>query len=203
MLDKSVPYYGVMMVKTDTSRYPRYELPEGYSLSGYKVGFENEWAALTYSVEQTDSLEEARQIYANEFLTRVELLPKRSLFVLDKDGRVAACGSLWFGSHFGVELPRIHHVAAHREHQGKGLVKALMTTLLDTYNELGYRNFIYLTSQTWSYKALYIYSKCGFLPYKGDKPVNWKADNFEDDNARAWAIIGGKIHEYEEAKAKK
>lgn len=45
------------------------------------------------------------------------------------------------------------------------------------YNECGFKSCIYLTSQTWSYKAIGIYGKFGFAPYMGEKPKNWRSVN--------------------------
>jgi GNAT superfamily N-acetyltransferase len=193
MLDKSIPYIGVLMVKTDTTIYPRYNLPKGFTLSGYRVGYEIEWAKLMFEVEQTNTLEEAQKIFAEEFLPMPELLTKQCLFALDKDGEIAATASLWHGSHFGENFQRIHWVATRPKYQSKGLVKALLTKLFDVYNELGYKNFIYLTSQTWSYKALNIYSKFGFKPFMNDEPIAWNNKAQE-----AWGIIDQKIMEYKQ-----
>lgn len=173
MLDKSIPYIGVLMVKTDTTTYPHFDIPEGFTLTGYCIGFEIEWAKLMFEVEQTNTLEEAEKIFEKEFLSIPELLFKQCLFALDKNGEIAATASLWHGSHFGEVFQRIHWVATRSKYQGKGLVKALLTRLFDVYNELGYKNFIYLTSQTWSYKALNIYSKFGFKPFMDENPVVW------------------------------
>ena len=196
MIDKSLPYIGVVMVKTDTKNYPCYELPEGYTFSGYRKGFEEQWAEIMYKVDHTDTLQQARDIFEREFMSMHELMPRQCLFVLDREGKVAATASLWHGNHFGKTYQRIHWVATCPEHQGKGLVKALMTKLLDLYNELGYKDFIYLTTQTWSYKAINIYYQFGFVPYMGEKPVNWRAENFEEKNILAWKVIDEKIAEY-------
>jgi Acetyltransferases len=89
-------------------------------------------------------------------------------------------------------------VATLPEYQGKGLTKALLTRLFDLYNELGFDGFIYLTSQTWSYKAINIYSKFGFLPYTGQKPLNWTGENetFSVETEKAWDMIQHKIWQY-------
>ncbi len=200
MLDKSVPYIGVLMVKTDTAVYPRFELPDGFIFTGFQSGYDTEWARLMFDVDQTGTLGEAEDIFKKEFLPQSGLLSKQCLFVLDRTGKVSATGSLWHGEHFGEAFQRIHWVATRPEYQGKGLVKALLTKLMDVYNELGHKNFIYLTSQTWSYKALNIYSQFGFKPYRGEKPVNWKADNFGEENRTAWEIIEGKINDYKRLK---
>ena len=68
-----------------------------------------------------------------------------------------------------------------------------MTRLLERYAELGWQDDIYLTSQTWSYKAINIYAKFGFRPYLGEKPANWVCGDFAAENARAWCLIREKI----------
>lgn len=191
MLDKSIPYIDVLMVKTDTKTYPYFELPEGFVLTGFRPGYETEWAKLMFESNQTDTLKEAEDIFEKEFLSSPELLPKQCLFALDKNGRVAAVASLWHGKHFGESFQRIHWVATRLEYQGMGLAKALLTKLFDVYNELGYNGFIYLTSQTWSYKALNIYYKFGFKPFMDENPVAWNNKAKE-----AWDIIEKKITEY-------
>lgn len=200
MLDKSIPHIGVLMVKTDTSTYPCFELPNGFALSGYQEGYETEWANLMFDIGQTDTLKEAQDIFEKEFLSMPSLLAKQCLFALDHNGRIVATASLWHGEHFGKTFQRIHWVASCPQHQGKGLIKALLTKLLDVYNEFCYKDFIYLTSQTWSYKALNIYAKFGFKPYKGEKPINWKDDTFEEKNETAWTMIEQKIELYERMK---
>lgn len=195
MLDKSVPFIGVLMTKTDTFCYPRYALPEGFTFCGYHPGMEHAWAELMFSVEQTDTLEQAKDIFQREFLTSPLLLPEQCLFVLDSQGNTAAAASLWYGNHFGKVLPRIHWVAAVPEYQGRGLVKALLTRLMDAYDDKENGGFLYLTTQTWSYKAINLYSKFGFQSYMGEKPENWRSENFTEENERAWEIIRQKIKE--------
>ena len=210
-LDRSLPHIGVIMEKTDTKSYPSFDLPAGFSFSLYQPGYEEEWASLQYTVGQTDSLEEARGAFFSEFLqTEKDKMCRRMVFVLNPAGKVVGSAVLWAGSHFGREYQRVHWVAVNPEYQGLGISKALVTWVLDLYNALGYDGYIYLTSQTWSYKALNVYSKFGFKPYLGAKPQNWIAGDmtadpfipwdFETKNREAWKIIGEKIEEYEKRK---
>ena len=147
-----------------------------------------------FSLGQTECLQEAHDIFRAEFLAKPELLQTQCLFVLDAGSAVAATASLWVGNHFGRELLRIHWVACAGEYQGRGLAKALMTKLLDTARALDYRDMLYLTSQTWSYKALGLYARFGFAPYLDERPVNWKpqSGDFARETQEAWAIIKSK-----------
>lgn len=94
---------------------------------------------------------------------------------------------------------RVHWVAVNEEHQNKGIAKALITKILDIYHELGYKDYIYLTTQTWSYAAINIYLGFGFKPYLGEQ-LPWKSYNFVEENKNAWALIFEKIHECESLK---
>jgi len=193
-LDRSIPHIGVLMDKTDTAEYPRHTLPAGYAFSHYKPDLEAQWAALHFEVGQTDSLEEAEAIFKNDFAGRDI---GRMLFVLDQNNELAGTGCLWDGNHFGTTLQRLHWIAVSPRHQGRGIAKAVVSKLLDVYNELGYADYIYLTSQTWSYRALRLYMGFGFRPYMGEKPPNWHAVDFTQEKIEAWRRIYGKLNEYE------
>lgn len=228
-LDRSLPHIGVLMEKFDTKCYPKYELPKGYHFSKYKQGFEEEWAKLQFEVEETDTLEEAKIAFNSEFLHGESMnwinrttnhpdfnniessrffikLCERMVFIVDNKDKVVGTGCVWGGKMFGEEFQRLHWIAVSPEHQGKGIAKALVSKLLDIYNELGYNGYIHLTSQTWSYKALNIYMEFGFKPYFGEKPLNWKAVNltsgkfepwdYKEKNIEAWNMIYEKIDLY-------
>jgi len=204
------------MEKFDTAEYPRHALPAGYAFAQYKPGLEAQWAALHCEVGQCDSIEEAETIFEREFMAPpdptslagdvchtpsqakraipdAEALAGRMLFVLDESNLLAGTGCLWDGNHFGRTLQRLHWIAVSPGHQGRGIAKAIVSRLLDLYNELGYGGYIYLTSQTWSYRALNMYAGFGFRPYMGEKPVNWRCGDFAKESAEAWRMIFEKI----------
>lgn len=189
MLDKSIPFTGLLMEKTDPERYPVYQLPDGYTFDTYHPGDELAWGQIHYDLGQTASLDEAVELFRKEFLYLPQQAARRCFFVKDAGGQIAATASLWTGDTFGSTLQRIHWVATAPDHQGHGLAKALLTRLFQLYHELGYSRYIYLISQTWSYKALHLYMRFGFKPYMGKKPVNWKSDNFDEENSKAWELV--------------
>ncbi|MDW7659664.1 MAG: GNAT family N-acetyltransferase [Bacillota bacterium] len=198
MLDRSIPYIGVLMEKFDTDNYPVYLLPAGYSFCLYRQGLEEDWCRLQLESKQVDSLEAAQRIFADEFVIRPDLLARQCFFVSDdRTNEIVGTASLWTGSHFGEERHRLHWVTVDTRYQGKGLAKALLTRVFDCYNEQDYSGYIYLTSQTWSYKALNLYASFGFLPYFGPKPANWKStEDFARETETAWKLIRQKIDAY-------
>jgi hypothetical protein len=62
---------------------------------------------------------------------------------------------------------------------------------------VGYQDEIYLTSQTWSYRAINIYLSFGFQSYHGPKPINWQGagPDFEPQSTYAWRLITEKINQ--------
>jgi GNAT superfamily N-acetyltransferase len=197
MLDKSIPYIGVLMEKFDTDNYPVFILPPGYSFCLYKPGLEADWCRLQLESRQVDSLEAAQRIFVDEFAIRPDLLATQCIFARDdRTDEIVGTASLWTGSHFGEERLRLHWVTVDTRYQGKGLAKALLTRVFDCYNEQGHKGYIYLTSQTWSYKAVNIYAQFGFRPYRGPQPANWKnTGDFTGETETAWQLIWQKIDE--------
>ncbi len=199
MLDKTLPYYPMIMVREPDADcdYPCYSLPEGYAFRTYTDGMAEEWARLQMSVEHFTNIEDARQYFAKEFSTNEKkaLMKEQCFFISNHMDELIATATLWYGSHFGRKLWRIHWVAVHPSCQGKGLAKALLTKLLDTYYSKGYTDMLYLTTQTWSYKAIKLYLAYGFQPYVGCRPVNFETDKseeqFQKDNQKAWELVLG------------
>jgi len=210
-LDRALPHIRILMEKRDTSVYPKCELPAGYHFSHYKPGFERLWAAVQCDVEHADTLENAEAAFKNEFLgaentPRYKALTEKMLFIMDADDDLAGTGAIWDGDTFGEVFQQVHWIAVASKHQNKGLSKSLLSGLLDIYNALGYGGYIYLSSQTWSYKAINVYMKFGFRPYMGVQPANWRSVNmvsgnyepwdYAEKNAEAWKIINNKIRQY-------
>lgn len=196
MQDRTVPFFPVLMEKLDTQVYPRHDLPQGYAFCAYEPGMEADWCRLVHEVGPVDSAAAARKIFEEEFLPYPGELRRRCLFVRDPQGEKVATASLWHGNHFGKTLQRVHWVMVSQKAQGKGLAKALLTRLLDIYNAEGFSGYLYLTSETWSYKAMNIYEKFGFLPYMGPKPAQWPCGDFEETAVQAWRIIHEKLALY-------
>lgn len=199
MLDKSLKHYGVIMTKSDKI-YPKYALRDGYHFKYYEKGDEKDWAALEYAVDEFESVEDGILYFKDNFLIDLEGVKKRCLFVCDAYGNKIATASAWYGNLDGKKRARIHWVSVHPNHHGLGLCKAMMTELLDQYKRLGYEDLIYLTSQTWSYKAINIYKGFGFLPYDDGASGQYKgsAGDYEIDFETAWQLIDDKLNAYKE-----
>lgn len=189
MLDKTIPFYSVIMETDHPENYPRYGLPDGFTFLLWEPGLETEWARIHTDLGQFKSIEEGERVFAKEFLDRPELARTRCFFVKAPNGTVAATASLWDGDLFGPVLPRIHWVAVGPAWQGFGLAKALLSHLFDLFQVVETGHYLYLVSQTWSYKAIHLYQRFGFQPYRGPRPQHSDNKNFMDDNVKAWDLI--------------
>ncbi len=166
MIDKSIPYFPLIMAKCDTENYPKCFLPDGYEFVFYKEGDARIWSEIQASVGSFDSVERGIDVFYNDFVNNQALkAEERVIFVKAPDGEYIATAALWDGEHYGKREQRIHWVATKDSHAGKGIAKAMLTFLMDLYNQLGYSGFIYLTTGTRNYPAVRIYQKFGFEIY--------------------------------------
>ncbi len=212
-IDHSLPHIYVIMERTIKHTYKNIELPDGFYFSTYKDGFDKQFGKLLYAVEEVDSITAGINVFHKTFLqsdsistniktlNNYSVMVKNLVFICNLDGRVVASGALWPGRHFGKELIRLHWITVLPSYQNLGLSKAIVKKLLAKFDELYAGEYLYLSSQTQSYKALSIYSTFGFTPYFGPMPTNWKLADIEPkdftyQNNLAWKIINQQINSY-------
>lgn len=196
MIDKSIPNYDLFMVKTDPENYPKNPLPEGYYFEFYKNGDEKDWARLECELGQFESIEQGVECFEKQFLIDQTLDPHdRMLFVRSLDGEAVATLTLWNGNHFGREYQRAHWLAVSDKCAGKGIAKALLSRVLQLFNELGYKDFIYLVTGSWFYPAIYIYRKYGFKEYTDAKSLlpNVTDEKFAENTKKCIELVDLKL----------
>lgn len=199
MLDKSIRYFDVAMLRKQGAGVPIYHLPAGYCFESYRHDLKSHWCTLQYANDHFDSLEAASAYFEAEFGRRISELSARMYFVKSPAGYYVATATLWDGQEFGKTLPRIHWVLVDKSEQGKGIAKALITKLLETNQHIyADAEMVYLTSQTWSYKALNLYKAFGFEAYVGSSVLHiGEAPQFEKHATEAWLLIEEKIGTYQ------
>jgi GNAT superfamily N-acetyltransferase len=199
MLDLTIPKISVSLFKKETKTYPRYSLPDGYYFTFYKKGDEVDWARIHVEVAQFETVSQGIETFNHEFITNQRLKPdERVIFIRDPSGEIIATSALWDGEYLGELSQRIHWVCVTDKCTGLGIAKAMLTKLMDMYNELGYSDFIHLWTGTRNYAAIAIYKSFGFEYYRGgiNPRSNSLTDNFFEQNEEALAFIEGKIAEY-------
>lgn len=198
MLDKSVPYYQVFMTKNDITKFDKYELPEGFSFTPYKMGMMIDWVRLQMYYEFFKNYGEAITFFKNIYLNQGSMINTRLIFVKDKDNVIIGSGALWVGTHFGAVMHKIQGLAIHPEFRKKGVAEAIISRLYEIAVELECKGGLYTNASTWNYPAVNLLFKMGFSAYMGNRPKNHEVTNeeFNENNQLAWNIIMTKINDY-------
>ncbi|MDQ0971200.1 ribosomal protein S18 acetylase RimI-like enzyme [Neobacillus niacini] len=162
MLDKSIPYFNVIMKRPAGTPIPNFLLPEGYSFAWFTEGKEQQWAEIEASVSEFLNTDDALNYFRIEYLPFLSELKQRVLFIQNEKGNEVGTITGWWNMTEGKRDPSIHWFAVKKEYQNQGLGKALVCECLNRLSLLDGDNDIYLHTQTWSYKAIGIYLKVGF-----------------------------------------
>lgn len=162
MLDKLIPYYHVLMKREKGSSFSSFELPSGFKYVLFKAGDEKDWAEIEASVGEFDKAIDALLFFQKNYLPYIKELERRCLFIENDDGRKVATLTIWW-CYTGVRRdPWIHWVAVRPEFQGLGIGKAIVSEGIKRLIDIEGDRDVYLHTQTWSYKAIGIYTKAGF-----------------------------------------
>ena len=162
MLDKSIPYVPLCMRRDPQNPLPTHPLPEGFRFVFYDAGAECDWARIETSVLEFDSEMDALLYFQKEFLVYESEAKRRCLFVETKDREKIATASAWWAYTGTRRDPIMHWVAVKPSFQGMGIGKALISKALDHMVEIEGDRAFYLSTQTWSHKAVFLYEWAGF-----------------------------------------
>ena len=178
MIDKSVPYVSFLMFRKKDSHTPVYNLPDGYNFALYKPGDEKSWAEIETSVLEFGSESDALNYFNKEFIPYIKDFEKRGLFIENNKGEKIATSTAWWccPNHC---IPRLHWVAVKPEYQGLGLGKAVVSKCTQMMIELDGERDFFLSTQTWSHKAVKIYEKFGYNISSEKKICGDKNDNYK------------------------
>lgn len=162
MLDKSIPYYNIIMRRKSGTSVPEVILPEGFSFVNFTAGDEDQWAEIEASVLEFDTVEEAKDYFKAEYLPYFKEIQRRLLFIQTEKGEKVATFTIWWNYIGELRIPSVHWVAVKPEYQGLGLGKAIVFKGIEKALSIEGDRDIYLHTQTWSYRAIGIYMKAGF-----------------------------------------
>lgn len=189
MLDKTIPHKRILMKRPKGEAWKEYELPAGYTFCHYEEGNEQDWAEIETSVGEFDNIESALKYYNKEFMPYAEELKRRQMFIQAPNKQLIATVSAWWKLAGERRDPILHWVAARPEYQGKGLGKALVSEGIKRIVQLEGDVDMYLSTQTWSYKAVNIYLDAGFEMLEATESYG----GYKNENAEAVQIVRDKL----------
>lgn len=191
MLDKSIPYKNIIMRRPAERLEPTREaslsggvlpepsLPEGFAFKFYGPGDAEHWAELETSVLEFDSVQAAEKYFGQDFLPHEEALKSRMVFVVNDHGKYVATATAWWNDFEGWHQAALHWVSVRPEFQGLGLGGAVVMKAVSLFKQCEPGLDVYLHTQTWSHKAVRLYTKLGFHICKTDTLGNQHNDYSE------------------------
>lgn len=175
--DDRICYYELLL-ESDITEVPQYELPKGYRFVSYTDGDVDAWIAIEMSAKEFVSYEQGLEAWNRYYATKLEELPNRMFFIETNEGEKIATATAFYDI-YGRDASDdgwLHWVAVKREYQGKGLSKPLITYVLRMMNQLGYVH-AKVPTQTNTWLACKVYMDLGFIPVKKNLEQNhegWK-----------------------------
>ena len=162
MMDKTIPYYPIVMCRGPGSTIPDNILPAGFKLDTYKKGDEKAWVKIARLLREFENEREGLSYFESEFKNDEDELSRRCLFLVTPEGEKIGTLTNWW-AYTGVRRdPWMKWFLLHPEYQGKGLGKGTFYEGLRRMLAIEGDRTIYLHTQTWSYKGINIYRKAGF-----------------------------------------
>ena len=185
MLDKSVPYFRVILKRTAGTPLPQAALPEGYSFRLYQPGDEKDWGEIETSVLEFDDAAKAAAYYQEHYGLYQEEAARRTLFLCAPDGGKVGTFTAWW-CYTGVRrYPLVSWVALRPAYQGKGLGKALIARGVRLMAEIEGDVRMYFPTQSWSHKAIKLYQWAGFSLVTDEE----KPGGFDNQTPQAMPIL--------------
>lgn len=177
MLDRTIPFYNTIL-RCDCYQHREVILPNGFSIANYDKGYEKAWAELEFSVGDFDSLEEAENYFAASYMQNQELLLSNVRFLLNKDKAVIGSCIAWQDKRKASYVSSLHWLIVDEEYHGMGLGKALCCEIMNIFEAQG-QFPIYIHTQPWSWKAIFLYLSLGFKLQKTDTFANYTNEYYE------------------------
>lgn len=176
-LEKTLKYYELLMTYEDTSKFFKYDLPNGFHYEFYKSGDEYNWIDIHISSGEFTSYDRGMEYFHQFYDSFMNELNKRLIFIVNDSGEKVGTAtiSLLKEKEYGYDAA-VDWVAIKKEYQGQKLSKPLISRFISLANELGHNKLI-LHTQTHTWLAAKLYLDFGFEPYR----IN--------DNYEGWQIL--------------
>lgn len=176
MLDRTMPFYNTIL-KCDNYSHRNVMLPKGFSIVSYKYGYEKAWAELEYAIGDFDSFEEAENYFVTTYLQNQEL-SGNILFLINADNNVIGSCIAWQDKRKDSFVSSLHWLVVDEKYHGMGLGKSLCYATMNIFEEQ--ENFpVYIHTQPWSWKAIFLYLSLGFKLQKSDTFSHYENEYYQ------------------------
>jgi len=160
MVDKSIPFADIIM-RNDNPQYVQPVLPEGYRMDTYQPGDDEAWARMEVFAGDFKSYELALDYFHRTYLPDPEELEKRFVMVRNEAGEGVCSCIAWRTERNGKPCSTLQWLVTAEGYEGLGLAKAVAFETVNRYHALG-EGPVWLHTQPWSYKAIWLYYQAGF-----------------------------------------
>lgn len=160
-LDRSIPFYNTILKCEHYADDMEIVLPDGYHIRSYQPGDEKAWAKLEYEIGDFASIDEAEAYFISQYHQDIDALKDRCFFVVDEQENAVGSCIAWKDKRGAELVASLHWLVVSPHYQGKGLGKTLCQRIMKVFQEK--KEFpVYIHTQPWSYKAIFLYLHQGF-----------------------------------------
>lgn len=176
MRHRRTPHASVTMVRGDLEGLPRHAVPDGFVIRPYARGDELSWVRIQSAADAYNVI--VADLFRAQFGDDTVELGRRLFMLEDPAGTAIGTAAAWFGgARRGPAVGRVHWVAIHPAHQGRGLAKPLLSRVCVALRGLGHES-AFLTTSTARLPAIALYLSFGFVP-----------EIVGPEDAAAWAAL--------------
>lgn len=164
--DERIKYYELMLERP-LDNIPEYALPQGYRFVLYRTGDAESWINIEISAKELKDREQGTEVWEKYYGGKDSELVSRMVFIENDKGEKIATATAFYDI-YGRDKSGdgwLHWVAVHRDYQGRGLSKPLISHTLKLMKSLGYTR-AKIPTQTTTWLACKIYLDFGFVPIK-------------------------------------
>ena len=160
MVDKSIPFADIIM-RNDAPKFVQPVLPEGYYMDTYQEGDDIAWAQMEVFAGDFKTYELALEYFRRVYLPHPEELEKRFVMVRNAAGEGVCSCIAWRSSRNNTPCSTLQWLVTSEGYEGLGLARAVAFETVNRYCALG-EGPVWLHTQPWSYKAVWLYYQAGF-----------------------------------------
>ena len=160
MVDKSIPFADIIM-RNDAPKLVQPVLPEGYYMDTYQEGDDIAWAQMEVFAGDFKTYELALEYFRRVYLPHPEELEKRFVMVRNAAGEGVCSCIAWRSSRNNKPCSTLQWLVTAEGYEGLGLARAAAFETVNRYCALG-ESPVWLHTQPWSYKAVWLYYQAGF-----------------------------------------